>query len=106
MDDILKRLLDAEAEAEHLVAAADTERQRIIEQARQEARTAEEHHASRVAALHESFLIKAKQRAQQTIIELRRRSDEQAKALRTAAEAREHAALDAAVMLLTDAGHR
>jgi V/A-type H+/Na+-transporting ATPase subunit G/H len=104
MDDPLKRLLDAEAEAERLVAAADAERQRIIEQARREAGAAEEHHAARVADIHASFLTKAEQRARQTISELQRRSDEQAKALRAAAETREQAALDAAVMLLTGAG--
>jgi V/A-type H+-transporting ATPase subunit G/H len=67
VDGTLKRLLDAETEAERIVARAEEERQAIIEQAKGDARTAEQQHAERIAEIHASFLEQAEQRAQQTI---------------------------------------
>lgn len=101
VDEPLKRLLDAEARAEDIIARADAERQRMIEQARSEAREAEQQHAARVAEIHASFLAQAEQRAQQTIAELKRRHGERSAALQNAAEQRKQQAIEAAVALLT-----
>jgi vacuolar-type H+-ATPase subunit H len=100
-DETLKRLLDAEAKAEQVIARADGERQAIVEQARQEATAAEQHHAKRVAEIHAAFQTEAEQRAQQTITELQRRYAEHTLALRASAEQREVEALDEALTLLT-----
>jgi V/A-type H+-transporting ATPase subunit G/H len=104
VDESLKRLLDAEAEAENIIERADQERQAIIEQARHDVQTSEQQLAERVKDIHASFLSHAEQRAQQTIAELKRRHTEHCNALRAAAAAQEHVALDAAVKLLTESG--
>lgn len=104
VDETLKRLLDAEAKAEQIVAQADAERQAIIEQAKNDARALEQQHAGRIGEIHSSFLAQAEQRAQQTISTMQKRNAEQAAALRTLAERYEQQALDAAVALLTRTG--
>jgi V/A-type H+-transporting ATPase subunit G/H len=101
VDGTLKRLLDAEMEAERIVARAEEERQAIIEQAKGDARTAEQQHAERMAEIHASFLAQSEQRAQQTITTMQRRYAEQALTLRASAERHEQQALDEAVALLT-----
>lgn len=103
-DEPLKRLLDAEAKAEQVIARADEERQSIIEQARLEIQAAELRHAERVKEIQASSLAQAEQRAQQTIAELKRRHNERLAALRTSAASMESRALDAAVELLTRGG--
>ncbi len=103
-DEPLKRLLDAEAQAERVIARAEEERQRVIEEARQEILAAEERHAGRVRDMRASFLAQAEQRAQQTITELQRRHAEHAEALRAAAASAEQRALDAALNLFIGAG--
>jgi len=103
VDETLKRLLDAEAKAEQIIAHADEEHQVIIDQARRDARAAEQQHAERMAEIHSSCLAQAEQRAQQTILELRRHYDELSLALRASAQRHEQRALDEAVALLTGA---
>ncbi len=105
-DEPLKRLLDAEAKAEQVIARADEERQSIIEQAKLEIQAAEQRHAERVKEIQASSLAQAEQRAQQTIAELKRRHNERLAALRTSAASMESRALDAAVELLTRRGGR
>lgn len=100
VDEPLKRLLDAESRAEEIIAHADAERHRVIEQARHEAREAERQHDERIEELHASFLKQAEQRAQQTIAELKRRHVERSAALQNAAEQRKQQAVEAAVTLL------
>ena len=100
-DEPLKRLLDAEARAEQVIASADQERRNIVEQARQEVHAAEERHAARIKEIQATYLTQAEQRAQQTITELRRRHAEHASALRASATSKEQHALDAAIELLT-----
>ena len=106
MDETLKRLLDAEAKAEQIVARADAERQAVIEQAKRDAHALEAQHAGRIAEIHTSFLAQAEQHAQQTIATMQKRHAEQAKALRTLAQRYEQQALDEAVALLTKTGER
>lgn len=103
VDETLKRLLDAEAQAEQVVAHADEERRSIVEQSRRDAAAAEQQHAARMAELRADFLAQAEQRALQTIAELQRRHAEQALALRAAAERNEAQALVVAVALITGA---
>ncbi len=105
-DETLKRLLDAEAKAEQIVAQADAERQTVIEQAKRDAHALEEQHAGRIAEIHTSFLNQAEQHAQQTIATMQKRHVEQANALRTLAQRYEQQALDEAVALLTKTGKR
>ena len=104
VDETLKRLLEAEAKAEQIIARADEERQAIIEQAKRDARIAEQQHAERMAEIHTSFLAQAEQRAQQTIVELQRRHKDQLQALRASAQRNEQQALDDAIALLTGTG--
>ncbi len=105
-DEPLRRLLDAEAQAELIIARADEERKNIVEQARQEILAAEQRHAKRLQEIRASFLAQAEQRAQQTISEMKRRHAERAAALRASAARMEQRALDAAIDLLTGTGGR
>ncbi len=100
----LKRLLDAEARAEQVIARADEERRSIVEQARAEVQAQEARHAERVKEIQAAYLAQAEQRARQSITELRRRHQERAAALRAAAAAMEQRALDAALQLITATG--
>jgi len=100
-DEALKRLLDAELEAERIVARADAERQSLIEQAKRDARAEEQQFADRIAELRANFRAQAEKRAQQTITAMQRRFKEQAQALRAASEHYEGQALDDCIALLT-----
>jgi len=103
VDGTLKRLLDAETEAERIVARADEERLAIIEQAKHDVGVAEQQHAERIAKIRTSMLEQAEQRAQQTIAAMQRSYAEQALALRASAEQHGQQALAEAIALLT--GH-
>ena len=103
VDGTLKRLLDAETEAERIVARADEERQAIIEQTKRDVGTAEQQHVEHIAKIQASFLAQAEQRAQQTIAAMQRRYAEQALTLRATAERQEQMAVAEALSLLT--GH-
>lgn len=102
MDDTLKRLLDAEMRAEQMAQDAEREQERVIQQAMQDARVAEERFRASIPELHRGQIDKADERADQTVAELRRRYDERHIQLRDMAEQREDEALDAAFALLID----
>ena len=102
MEKTLQRLLDAEMRAEQIHQKANEAREKTIHEARLEARAEEERFDARLPELHNSFLEKASQRAEQTIAELKRRYDERHSELRKYAEAREEEALDAAFAVLID----
>lgn len=76
MDDALKRLLDAEQKADALVAKALEDRDRMIEQALDEVKTADARFRARIPELQEGFHKKAEERAEQAIAEIRRRHQE------------------------------
>ena len=76
MDDTLKRLLDAEREADALVAKALTDRDRIVEKALEEIKAADSRFRARIPELREGFQKKAEERASQAVAELRRRYGE------------------------------
>lgn len=100
-DETLKRLLDAEAKAEQIVARADAERLATIGQAKHDALLAEQQHAERMAEIHASFLAQAEQRAEQSIAALQHHHAEHSQALRILAQRNEQQALADAVALIT-----
>jgi len=102
MDDALQRLLETEKRAEELARQANLERERMIQDALEEARREESQFEARIPELHASFVEKADARAEQTINELRKRFDERHMRLRQQAEQREQEALKAALQLITD----
>ena len=102
MDETLNRLLAAETEAERLVEEALAEKERMTDAALAEAHAAEERFAARTPEIHAAFLDRAKDRASQTVSELRRRYDERNKALRSMAEEHEPDAVGAALDMLVD----
>lgn len=102
MDDSLRTLLDAEMEAQSLVDDALRERERILEQAHEEARTADERFSARVAEIHASFVNKANERADRAVAELQRRFDEQRKALEQRTKERAEGAVEAVLAVVLD----
>lgn len=105
MDDILKRLLDAELRAERLAQEAEAEQERVIQEALALAKAQDEQLTLRVPELRRSYIAKAEERAEQVIAELRRRYDERHIQLREQAERHEQAALEAAFQVLIALGH-
>jgi vacuolar-type H+-ATPase subunit H len=104
VDDALKRLLAAEDAASELVNKAQTDSERLIQSALQEANQQEERFQSRIPELHTSFVEKSDQRANQTVAEMERRFDERLVQLREAAEQHEDTALEAAFAALLRSG--
>lgn len=102
MEEILKRLLDAEAKAEEIVNIANAKRERMISQALEDGRAAEARFEARIPEIQASFADKAEERASQAVAELKRRYEERHKYLRELAEAHEREALDAAIALILD----
>ena len=102
MEESLQQLLDAETRAQEIHRKAEETRERIIQEALQEAKAKEEQFESRLPELHQSFMEKAETRAEQTIAELKKRFNERHAQLREYAEVREQDALDAAFAVLID----
>ena len=104
MGDSLKDLLQAEAEAEAIVAAGEQERDATVQKALDDAREMEQQFRDRLPELHQSFVDKARQRAEQTIAEIKLRYDERNKILRElASEHEEEALAQALALVLQDA---
>jgi V/A-type H+-transporting ATPase subunit G/H len=103
MEDVLKPLLDAELQAQSIVDRAFQDRDRMVEQAQEDVRVAEERFAARIPELHASFVSKAEERADQAIAELERRYQERCKELETMAEERRLEAIEGAVAIILDA---
>ncbi|MEJ2404525.1 MAG: ATPase [Candidatus Thiodiazotropha sp.] len=102
MEESLQRLLDAETKAQQIHKKADAQRERMIQEALQEAKAKESRFETRIPELHRSFMEKAESRAEQTIAELKKRFNERHAQLREYAEVREQDALDAAFAVLID----
>lgn len=102
MEDLLKRLLEAELQADAEVARADAERERSIQEALKQARRAEEQFAAGIVELRAPYLAQAEERAAQAIAELKRKYGERQQHLRRLAEERERQAVEAALVLLLD----
>lgn len=104
MEDELQRLLDTELQAEALVREAELKREKMIRQARTDARSAEQQFEARLPELRASFMEKAEERAVQAVAELARRYEERRAQLRSQAKSREDEAVKSAVELLLDTG--
>ena len=102
MSDSLKDLLEAEAEAEAIVARGEEERDRILQKALDDARDMERQFRDRLPELHQSFIDKAQKRAEQTIAEIKLRYDERNKMLRELASEHEQEALEHAMALILE----
>lgn len=102
MEDVLKRLLETETRAEALIAAAETERKRIVDAALAEARQAESRFHAEAARRREPLLAEAEQRAGQQVAELTRKYEARQRALRGQAEQNEDEAVRAVMALLLD----
>jgi len=100
MEDILKRLLDAEMRAEAQVEEASRQREAVIAQALDEARLAEERFQARIDGLRAPYLAQGEDRAQQAIAGLKKKHEERSRHLRALAENHEREALDAAFAVL------
>ncbi len=102
MDNTLKRLLDAELRAQEVVDRAFAERDRLTQQAQEEAKAAEQRFEKRIPEIHESFMHKSEQRADQSITELQRREQEKRAELERMARERMDDAVHAAIDILLD----
>lgn len=97
MEDVLKRLLNAEKGAEARVEEADGARRKMIQDALDEARRLEEGFAKQVEARRKPFLATAEDGARRRIAELEMESAALQKKLRDQAAANEQAAIRAAL---------
>jgi vacuolar-type H+-ATPase subunit H len=105
MDDSLKELLEAEQQAENIVAQGEQKRDDIIQQAVDDARALEQQFHDRVPEMYQSFTDKAHERAAQSIAEIKVRYDERNKELRTLADQHAEDAIEHAVkLILSDDG--
>lgn len=102
MEEILKRLLDAEAKAEEIVEAANGKREHVISQALENSRAAEARFEARIPEIQTSFSERAEERASQAVAELQRRYEERHRYLRELAETHEQEALEAAIAVILD----
>ena len=102
MEDTLKRLLDAELRAQALVDQAFKERDRMVEKALEEARSAEQRFTARIPEIQASFVSKAEERADQTIAELERRFAERRQSLEAMADERRQEAAETAIAVVLD----
>ncbi len=97
MEDPLKRLLEAEARAQHIIDAASGERQRILNDALATAREATDRFEAGRADLRAPFLKEAHGRAEQAVAELTRKYEERQRNLRDLASRHEQEAVNAAL---------
>ena len=102
METLLKRLLDAEAEAEALVAAAETRSETLIRDAWATVSRLDADFAARQAALRKPLMASAEERAAQAIGELDERHTARQRELRRLAEQHEAAAVNAVLARLLD----
>jgi V/A-type H+/Na+-transporting ATPase subunit G/H len=100
MEDSLRRLLNAEANAEKIARQAEEARDELIQNALNDARAEEQRFEARIPELHQAFIEKAEARAEQTIKELRRRYEERHDRLRSISAEHQDDALASALELL------
>jgi vacuolar-type H+-ATPase subunit H len=104
VEDVLKRLLNAEQGAEARVEEADAARRKMIQDALDEARRLEEEFAKQVEARRKPFLATAEDGAHRRIAELEMESAALQRKLRDQAAANEQAAIRAALDLVLGEG--
>ena len=104
MEDILKRLLAAEKDAEDKVEAADAARRKIIQDALDEARQAEIEFEKQAEARRKPFLATAEEGAQRRVAELESESAARMRSLRELAAGNEKSAVEGALALILGLG--
>jgi len=102
MEESLKYLLDAERRAQALVDKALVERDKLLEEALTDIRSAEERFKARIPGIQESFIDKARERADQTNAEVLRRYVERLEKLEKEIDERKERAVREALNLLLD----
>lgn len=100
MEDVLKRLLEAESRAEAIIESAATEHRRIVDTALAEARRAELLFQENSARRRQPMLREAEERAGQMVADLTRKHEARQRALREQADRNEDGAVEAALALL------
>lgn len=103
MEDVLKRLLDAEQQAEARVEEADARRKQMIQEALDRARQMEIEFEKQVEARRRPFLAAAEEGAMRRVAELDTLAAETQRRLRQQAETNEEAAVKAAMALILGA---
>lgn len=102
MDEVLKRLLAAEARAEAVIAAAEAERARVIAELHQARTRREAAFEADLAERRAQALREAELRAEAQIVELTHRHKARQRALREQADQNEAAAVAAVLALWLD----
>ena len=100
MENVLQRLLDAELRAQTIVEEAKKERDRLVNEARDEVERAEQRFEIRVPEIYSSFINKAEERAQAQISELERRYHERYELLRQISEQNQEQAVNDVLNLI------
>lgn len=100
MEDSLYDLLDVEKQAEQIVLEGEQQREDIKQTALDDANATISQFNARLPELHQSFLEKANERAEQSIAELKLRYNERNQELRQLAEDHEEDALADAIDVL------
>ncbi|NNJ91559.1 MAG: ATPase [Gammaproteobacteria bacterium] len=97
MDESIYDLLKVEQEAEQIVLNGENEREVIRQKALDDANATIKQFNDRLPEMHQSFLDKAQERADQSIAELKLRYNERNQELRALAEEHEEEALNEAI---------
>ena len=97
MDESIYDLLEVEQEAEQIVLDGEKERETIRQKALDDANASLKQFNDRLPEMHQSFLDKAQERADQSIAELKLRYNERNQELRALAEEHEEEALNEAI---------
>lgn len=100
MSDSLKDLLQAETEAEAIVARGEKERDANVQQSLDDSLEMEKQFQARLPEIFQAFLDKAQERADRTVAEMKLRYDEHNKELRVLADKHEKEALENAITLI------
>lgn len=103
MSDSLKNLLKAEADAEAIVSEGERERDAIVQNSIDDAAEMLRQFEARLPEMHQSFIDKAEQRAEQTIAELKLRYDQRNIELRELASKHRKETVEQAVVLVLEA---
>lgn len=104
MEDVLKRLLNAEKQAESRVEQADAERKRMIQEALDRARAMQLEFDKQVEARRKPFLATAEDGARRRIAELEDLASVRQRQLRNNAAGNEEAAVQGALKLILGEG--
>ncbi|MFK5987021.1 MAG: ATPase [Pseudomonadota bacterium] len=105
MENILKQLLTAELKAQAIVKNARQERERILSDALQEVKRAEQRFDLRIPEIQAAYIDKAKHRAQTQISELERRYQERRTQLIQLSERHQQQAVEQVLDILLHAEH-